>query len=123
VAWWAVLGAVLCLAAPTWITWRERHKVAARVRKDCEQASEELNDTKLLQALESRGRLFDYMLTGDWTGTPVPTADTRELGRTRRRQREPAAYPGWGPAPEPSLDPTPSPTPDPEVASSGTNRA
>jgi patatin-related protein len=123
VAWWAVLGAVLCLAAPTWITWRERHKVAARVRKDCEQASEELDDTKLLQALESRGRLFDYMVTRNGTGTPVPTADTRELGRTRRRQREPAAYPTWGPAPEPSLDPTPSPTPDPEVASSGTNRA
>ncbi len=43
-------------------------------------ADGEVEDAKVLAAFESRGRLYDYMVTG--TEVPVPTQRTRDLVRS-----------------------------------------
>ena len=77
VTWWALLGVVLSLAAPTWITGRARRKVEDTIRKESRSVTRAPWDGDFLQALESRGLLFDYMVTGDTD--PKLTARTLSL--------------------------------------------
>lgn len=76
VGWWAVLALALSLAGPTWITWRARRVVERAVAADGRRTGP-LEDEELLTVLEGRGRLFDYMVTGE--AEPAPTARTRGL--------------------------------------------
>lgn len=67
VAWWALLGLVLCLAGPTWITGRARRRTEEAIGRGTWPATRPPwnPDYLFLLALESRGMLFDYMTTGD----------------------------------------------------------
>ena len=77
VTWWALLGVVLSLAAPTWITGRARRKVEDTIRKESRSVTRAPWDGDFRLALESRGLLFDYMVTGDTD--PKLTARTLSL--------------------------------------------
>jgi patatin-related protein len=82
VAWWAVLGVILCAAGPTWITWRARRQVERAIIGSGRSVSEGLEDGELLTVLESRGQLFDYLVGGE--AEPTLTAHTRALVPLRR---------------------------------------
>jgi len=75
VAWWAVLGVVLCVLGPTWITWRARRRVEELITKTGADSFRTPTKAEFRSGLERRGRLFDYMVFG---GNP-PRLDARTL--------------------------------------------
>jgi hypothetical protein len=67
VVWWAFLGVVLSLAAPTWMTARARRKIEHAVWVEWQTRQRASWNGTLRPVLESRGLLYDYMTIG---GTP-----------------------------------------------------
>ncbi len=77
VAWWALLGAVLSLVAPTWITARAHRTIGQTVLREWQARQRASWNGPLRPVLESRGLLYDYMTIGG--KPPVLTTRTSYL--------------------------------------------
>ncbi len=62
--WWAVLGVVLSLAGPFWITWRARRALGRIIRREGGKVRSEVSDDDFRDELERRGRLYSCMVSG-----------------------------------------------------------
>lgn len=130
IVWAAVLGAVLCVVGPTWITWRARRRlrtslrtmVLTRTRKQRAETDEAHLERDFVTGLERRGRLFGYLVVPADARDRISGSRMRgvldqrpalshrgqaHLADYRKEQERRAAASGLSPATSPPTPPRP----------------